>query len=655
MKNKITIIFIANLFIFFILTKCLACDCKVNLIQGKKILIIASYSVNDEWEASIIEGFKSKFENENSIKVEFLDSRLLATKEYDDSFINLLNIKYDGNVDYILTLDDEAFKLARENLFNEGSFTYRKPIVFIGVNDYTNLTKEESEYITGIIEYQDNLFMINTVLETGKNVENIYLLLDNSIYSYTFSEDVKSLIEFADRNYQVHTIEGVYYSDIINAVKEINPKNSAILLCSIYKDTKSNENINPEVLVNNIKSITKAPIYTSLEQYVRAGAIGGVVNDGYKVGIMAASILKNIIAENNVYNIVPPHDTFSVPMFNYKALREYNINPLKLPKDSVYINKKFYNLLLPQYMIVSIWIGILLFMVGLILLLYLFLSNKKRAKHNKLLWIESMEREKIKTDFIVTISHELRTPLNIIINATNLLKMKIENNDLESNFFDEKLNYIMKSSQRLRRYINNLIDVNRLELGYMNTKFSNENIVEVVEDVTLTIVDLAKKFSIEVIFDTEEEEIITAIDKVKIERVVINILSNAIKFTKDYGVIMVLVKREESNVIIKISDNGIGMNEETKKYIFEKFKRADLNEGLNRQNEGSGLGLFIVKGLIDLHKGSIKIDSELNEGTTFTITLPIRFVETSEVEDVLVGSSLEYVVAMEFSDLDKKE
>lgn len=655
MKNKTTVIFFVNLFICFILTKCLVCNCKVNLNQGKKILIIASYSVNDEWETSIIQGFKSKLKNEDSIKVEFLDSRLLSTKEYDESFINLLNIKYRNNIDYILTLDDEAFKIARKNLFNENLFTYKKPIIFIGVNDYINLTKEESQYITGIIEYQDNLMMINTVLETKQNIENIYLLLDKSIYSYTFSKDVKNLVEFADRPYKVYTIEGVYYNDIINEINNINPKNSVILLCSTYKDVESNENIKPEILVNNIKGITKVPIYTTLKQYVLAGAIGGIVNDGYKVGIMASSILESIIAENNVYNIAPPHDTFSIPMFNYKAIREYNINPLKLPKGSVYINKKFYNLLLPKYMIVILWTVILLFIIGLILLLYLFLSNKKRAKHNKLLWVESVEREKIKTDFIVTISHELRTPLNIIINATNLLKMKIENNDLEPNFFYEKLNYIMKSSQRLRRYINNLIDVNRLELGYMNTKFSNENIVEVVEDVVLTIVDLAKKYNIEVVFDTEEEEIITAIDKVKIERVILNLLSNAIKFTKDNGVIMVWVNREFTNVVIKISDNGIGMNEETKKHIFEKFKRADLNEGLNRQNEGSGLGLFIVKGLIDLHKGSIKLDSELNKGTEFTITLPIKVVETSEREDVIVGTSLEYMANMEFSDLDKKE
>ena len=232
--------------------------------------------------------------------------------------------------------------------------------------------------------------------------------------------------------------------------------------------------------------------------------------------------------------------------------------------------------------------------------------------------------------------------------------IKLEKEELNKFFFSEKLNYIMKNANRLRRYINNLIDVSKLEMGYMDANFTNENIVEVIEDITLTIVDLAKTYNLNVIFDTEEEEIITAIDKGKIERIILNLLSNAIKFTNDGGNIMVLVKRETNNVVIEISDDGIGMEEEIKEHVFEKFKRADFNHGLNRENEGSGLGLFIVKGLIDLHNGKIDIKSKLNEGTTFIIKLPIRIVEDGEKENLIGYSSLEYMFKMELSDIDKK-
>ena len=270
--------------------------------------------------------------------------------------------------------------------------------------------------------------------------------------------------------------------------------------------------------------------------------------------------------------------------------------------------------------------------------------------------IKPLEETFIKQkQFIADASHELRTPLNIIINATNLLKIKLNEKECDKSFFHERLDYIMKNANRLRRYINNLIDVSKLEMGYMDARFTNENIVSVVEDITLTIVDLAKSYNLNVVFDTEEEEIIMAIDKIKIERIILNLLSNAIKFTNDNGNIMVLIKREEDNVVIEISDDGIGMAEEVKDHVFEKFKRADFNDGFNRKNEGSGLGLFIVRGLIDLHNGKISVNSKPNEGTKFIITLPIRIVEDEENENFMEYSSLEYMFEMEFSDIERKE
>ncbi len=310
--------------------------------------------------------------------------------------------------------------------------------------------------------------------------------------------------------------------------------------------------------------------------------------------------------------------------------------------------------MLPKYLCITVWLLVLLAISGLIILIYISIENNKKARENKLLLIESMEREKIKTDFIVTISHELRTPLNIIINATNLLKIKLDSEDFDKEFFYKRLDYITKNSNRLRRYISNLIDVSKLEMGYMNANFKNENIVEVIEDITLTIIDLARSYNLNVVFDTEEEELITAIDKPKIERVILNLLSNAIKFTNNGGNIMVSIKKEDGNVVIEISDDGIGMEEEMKKHIFEKFKRADLTHGLKRQNEGSGLGLFIVKGLIDLHNGEIYVRSNPNKGTTFIIKLAIRLVEDNERDSFIEDSSLKYISEMELSDIDKK-
>ncbi|CAM2079757.1 sensor histidine kinase [Paraclostridium bifermentans] len=622
--------------------------------SDKAVLIIGSYCPGNEWEKTVLKGFDDQ-NDKYVVKYEFLDSKISESKEYSESFINFLNVKYkETKIDYIITLDDEAFQLVRSKLFNKELLTYKKKVVFVGVNENIYLSKDENEYITGILEYQDNLPIVNTILNAGKNVSDIYLILDNSIYCNTVKDEFSKIVNRANKSFKYHIIQSPYFDEIKKGCEEIGDEGCAIYLCGTFKDFDGESIIQSDEIINEIKKITKAPIYTKLEEYIYAGAIGGIVNDGYKLGEITYTFLNNIASETYKHTIIPVHNTFSIPIFNYDAILEYNINPLKLPQESKFINKNPFDLLLPKYLLIIVWSLVLLAIVGIIILIYLFIENRKRARENKLLLIESMEREKIKTDFIVTISHELRTPLNIIINATNLLMIKLEKEELNKFFFSEKLNYIMKNANRLRRYINNLIDVSKLEMGYMDANFTNENIVEVIEDITLTIVDLAKTYNLNVIFDTEEEEIITAIDKGKIERIILNLLSNAIKFTNDGGNIMVLVKRETNNVVIEISDDGIGMEEEIKEHVFEKFKRADFNHGLNRENEGSGLGLFIVKGLIDLHNGKIDIKSKLNEGTTFIIKLPIRIVEDGEKENLIGYSSLEYMFKMELSDIDKK-
>lgn len=629
---------------------------KANILSNTKILAIGSYSSENKWENSILKGFESSNNNKYIVKYEFLDSKVSESKEYDDSFINFLNVKYrEANIDYIIALDDESFKLIRSNLFSEELFTYKKKIIFVGVNEFIQLNEDEGNYITGILEYQDNLPIVNTILTAGKNIKDIYLILDNSIYCDTVKQEFTKIIDMAEKKFEYHIIQDTNFDSIKKQCKKIPDRDCAIYLCGTFKDCDESNIIQPDEVIREIKRISNAPIYAKLEEYIYAGAVGGIVNDGYKLGEVTYTLLNNIVSETYKYTILPVHDTFSLPIFNYNAIVEYDINPFKLPSDSKIINKKPFQLLLPKYLIIIVWFLILLAILGVVGLIYLYIINKRKARENKLLLVESVEREKIKTDFIVTISHELRTPLNIIINATNLLKMKLNDREFDKSFFDERLNYIMKNANRLRRYINNLIDVSKLEMGYMDARFTNENIVSVVEDITLTIVDLAKSFNLNVVFDTEEEEIIMAIDKVKMERIILNLLSNAIKFTNDGGKVMVFVKREADNVIIEICDDGVGMSEDIKEHLFEKFKRADLNDGFNRKNEGSGLGLFIVRGLVDLHNGKIEVKSKSNEGTKFIISLPIRIVEDRENENLIEYSSLEYMFEMEFSDIDKKE
>lgn len=652
MKKNISAIVFVIVIIIVNLISPIKAYCSSNF-EGKRILIIGSYSERNYWEQSIIEGFKDAAGDKHIVKIEFLDSESLESEEYDNSFISLLNLKYKGNIDYIITMDDEAFDLIRKEIFNPELFTYKVPILFVGVNENVELTNDEKIYITGMIERQNNLDIINTMLDCNNELENIYLIQDKSIYSQAVLEDLLNLEHKTNRQFNAHKIEGIYIDEILESIKDINVKDSAIYLCGTFKDRVTNEWIPAEKVIESIKKQSKVPIYSKLLSYIEGGAIGGFVNDGYKVGSFAYTIFYAVLRGYNIYTIKSPHNTFITPIFNYESVKEYNINPLKLPSETVYLNKKPYELLLPRFLVNFIYCSVVVILLVIFGLIYLFLSNRRKARQQRVLLIEAIEREKIRTDFIVTMSHELRTPLNIILNASNIIKIKLDNDEIDKKYFYERLDYIVKNANRLRRYINNLIDVSKIDLGYMNTTFTNENIVSVVEDTTLAVVDLASSHNIEVIFDTEEEEIITAIDTAKIERVILNLLSNSIKFTNDGGKILISMRKEENYVVIEITDNGIGMTEDIKNNLFQKFKRGESSGELRRQYEGSGLGLFIVRELINMHNGDIKVESFINKGTKFIIRIPIAIVDAVEGDGLINESSLNYLFETELSDIDK--
>lgn len=232
--------------------------------------------------------------------------------------------------------------------------------------------------------------------------------------------------------------------------------------------------------------------------------------------------------------------------------------------------------------------------------------------------------EKYKTNFFATISHELRTPLNIILGTLQLLE--IETNTRKDKFKEKKYIKIMKkNSLRLLRLINNIIDLLRLDFNCYEIRKQNCNIVKIIEDTVLATVEHAKEKDISITFDTDIEEKIMACDPIQIERIMLNLLSNAIKYTPRKGKVLVGIRDKIDKIEIFVKDNGIGISKEKQKIIFDKFEQAD--KSLTRPYEGSGIGLSIVKALVEKHNGSISVNSQLGKGSEFIIQLPCELIE----------------------------
>jgi two-component system sensor histidine kinase ChiS len=267
---------------------------------------------------------------------------------------------------------------------------------------------------------------------------------------------------------------------------------------------------------------------------------------------------------------------------------------------------------------------------------------------------ELKEQDKLKTEFFANMSHELRTPLNVICGTIQLL----DSLDGRKNLGDERIKYYLKimnqNSLRLLRLINNIIDMTKIEGDYLNLNLTNGDIVYVVEEISQSVAEYIKAQNISLVFDTEIEEKVMPFDEEKLERIILNILSNAIKFTPRNGSIYVNIYDKGQFVEISIKDTGIGIPEDKLEFIFERF--AQLDKSLSRKNEGSGIGLSLVKSLVEMHGGKISVKSKVGVGTEFIISLPIRELDTAELENSIVykqvkESKYEKNLPMEFSDI----
>ncbi|MGL5312796.1 MAG: sensor histidine kinase [Peptostreptococcaceae bacterium] len=257
------------------------------------------------------------------------------------------------------------------------------------------------------------------------------------------------------------------------------------------------------------------------------------------------------------------------------------------------------------------------------------LECKKIENNEAIIWFdrEEGEVELSKINFLSNLTHEFKTPLNLIFSSLQLMNKKIDN-DTGVSLDDIKkyLNIINQNSYRILKLINNISDDNKIELGHKDYNPTNGNIIYFIEGICDSIETFIKANNMSLVFDTDIEELIVSFDMDKMERIILNLISNAIKFRKeDGGAITISISHEDEIINIKVKDNGIGISEENIDKIFEKYVR--LNDERSIVKEGSGIGLSLVEALVKQHSGNITVDSVLGEWTEFSIQIPNNVLE----------------------------
>lgn len=263
------------------------------------------------------------------------------------------------------------------------------------------------------------------------------------------------------------------------------------------------------------------------------------------------------------------------------------------------------------------------------------------------------EISNLRDGFFSNIKHEFRTPINMIITSIQLLDNRCKICDLGNckDCFIKDIHRINLNALRILKISNNFIDLTNLQCGNIDYNPNNYDIVDVVESLCNDINNYKKFKNITIIFDTEIEELIIGFDKIKLERILLNLISNAIKYNHENGNVNVNISLDEKFVIISVKDTGVGIKEEDLNNIFNEF--YNVEDRFTKVCEGLGIGLKLTKYLVEIHNGQISVKSKIGNGSEFVVKIPnniCKYEYNNELLNRVYDNRLDRI-KMELSDI----
>lgn len=488
----------------------------------------------------------------------------------------------------------------------------------IKTNKFTSYTTAEgltNNFINSILLDDDNNLWISTNKGLNKfdiekaNIINFTKM--DGIYGYQFN--INSSLKNKDGMMIFGSTNGITYFNPEDIENPIGNKNKVVFGDIFIGKNKVSYNNKELILEHYDKDLSIEyflPIYENLNNITYEYMIEGI--DSNWIYVDRKSYL-------NIKTLEPGKYTLKM------RARDGHGNLTKETSMNIRVKSPIWKTPLAYLIYIIVLLAIAFYIFNYVKILQNLVNHKtmklnKQLEENKKLSEEIINNEKFKNNYFVNLSHELRTPINVITSILQLTDNMMRNKTMTYKKAEGYIEIINRNCENLLKIINDIIDSSKIETGNYKINKKNNDIVYIVEEVALNMSNFIEGKGLSLIIDPEVEEKVISCDETEIERCVINLLGNAVKFTPEGGEIRVYIKEVKGYIEITIEDNGIGISKEDQEFIFKRFSQVEGNGATKATS--SGIGLTLVKDIVDLHGGYIRLESELNKGSKFTIGLP---------------------------------
>ncbi len=594
--------------------------------EQKHVLVLFSYTPSWSGESDIYEGLKNKMRSSVRMDLVFMD-----TKNLDKDVSELITAEHVDHLtqrehyDAIIAVDDDALDFVLR--YRDEKFK-GIPVIFNNINSRERAEQTAVDpLITGISENFFGKETIEAARRLYPKAKRVVGISDHSLTGLGMTDAFLAVEkDFPDMELETLDMMELTRSEIIDTFSSYS--DDTILLYLNFTQDKDGNIYGMEESYHFLTDYTDLPLFKPDEGGIGIGVLGGCGGSYVTAGERTAEIVMDVLDGADMSSMAV-EEMDGCYLFDASLLKKYGISKSSLPAGTRYVNEEKslwdkYSLILRPIIVV---------MIFLITVLALLIADRRRLgsliKSQKRLSDAELKRRKAEsqssaiTQFLSSVSHDIRTPLVSIIGYTDLALSEEDESKK-----DEYLEKIRSSGMLLTGLVNDTLDVSRSISGKSRINLSQTTMGKVTESVIASISEIARRKRVRFSSTIEGSSLLIRVDQMKLQKIILNLLTNAVKFTPAGGevrleIIHLKERVDGCNFRIRVIDTGVGISPDFQKIMYEPFVQENPDPLHMGTQTGTGLGLTIVRNNVEQMGGYIEIDSKQGKGTTVTALLPV--------------------------------